>query len=590
MSYSGTSIYFGIATLISCIPAAAGVYARWHEYKWLGIFLYALAVVFLLLAVFFYVSFKLIQQGTPFLLEFLDKLNRFLSPIASKIAKTKFVGPVIAVIVRANFFIWFVVLLLSDQVVRTLLGRLIGHHASKRNYSIVNAVDPQFQLFDTSLDDPQKDEKKYPSRQPRPEYSRSMAYTLSVASKLAYEEVGVIKHELEKDGFDVKRTFLPMAFKNVCAYIAEKDDNIILVFRGTNPMNIQNFVTDFNIGMADVRSPSGVSMGKVHQGFWEAMGDPKKPSHEEPQRSATLQIELNAASLYRTLRSTVSAVTDIGRFAFQELLNHISDPIDNSWIGHDRDIRNRSMYVQAEEWIMALMGNQNHLHSTDDEAVDLNDHFSIRSGSRRKHFYVAGHSLGGALATVFVAKMLQSQSPLLNQFYGLYTYGQPRIGDDDFTRAFPPEISTKVFHHAYNNDIVPRVPPFSNYGTLPGTLVFIDSSYTITLYPPNPRTNEPVPVRPISFIHLSGLLNANVIRRLAQESWLRVTFRLLFPFFINDHIPGDYCNSLRKGTYTWTVTGGNGIQGGTLPQDEESAVGMSATSISMTKATRRHFT
>ena len=130
----------------------------------------------------------------------------------------------------------------------------------------------------------------------------------------------------------------------------------------------------------------------------------------------------------------------------------------------------------------------------------------------------------------------------------------------------------------------------THYSNLPGTLVFIDSEYKVTLYPPNPRTNEPVPVRPISFIHLSGLLNANVIRRLPQESWLRVTFRLLFPFFINDHIPSDYCNSLRKGTYKWVVAGGDGIQGGTIPHDEESAVGMSTTSISMTKATRRHFT
>lgn len=48
-----------------------------------------------------------------------------------------------------------------------------------------------------------------------PEYSRSKAYTLAVASKLVYEEVNVIKHELEKDGFNVHRSFLPMAYR-VC--------------------------------------------------------------------------------------------------------------------------------------------------------------------------------------------------------------------------------------------------------------------------------------------------------------------------------------------------------------------------------------
>ncbi|KAI9498363.1 Alpha/Beta hydrolase protein [Zychaea mexicana] len=597
MSYSGTSVYFAIATLISCIPAVAGLVARWYAYKWTGILLYFCSLVFLFLSVFFYVSFRIVRHGSPFLLELLDKLNRILSPVASKVASTKFVGPVIAVIIRANFFAWFMILLLSDQVIRALIGRLVGHHASQRNYSIVNAVDPQFPMFDKSFGDMQKDDilkTQFQKRLPKPDYSQSIAYTLAVASKLAYEEVSVIKHELEKDGFDVKRTFLPMAFKNACAYIIEKDDNIFVVFRGTNPMNIQNFVTDFNIEMTEIRSPSGVSMGKVHKGFWEAMGDPHRSSSPEQQlqRSATLQIELSAASLHRTVLSTMQAATDIAKFTVRELVSHVSDPIDNSWIGYDRDIRNHTLYAQAEEWIMALINYQNHAHPTDDEAVDLDEYPSIRNPPQRKRFYIAGHSLGGALATVFLAKMLQSESPLLNQFCGLYTYGQPKVGDAEFTRAFYPEIATKVFHHAYNNDIVTRVPPFFKYYTPPGTLVFIDSAYSVTLHPPNMRTNDPVPVRPISYLHLSGLLNSNVIRRLPQESWLRVTFRLLFPFFLNDHFPSEYCNSLREGTLNWVIIGDEGLQGGAAARDdEESAVGiMSATPLSpLTKATRRHF-
>ncbi|KAG2225333.1 hypothetical protein INT45_005577 [Circinella minor] len=588
MTYSGTSVYFAVASFISCIPAIAGLIARWYTYKWTSILLYFCSIVFLFLAVVFYVSYKLIQQGSPFLLNGLDKLNRILSPLVSKLANSKIVGPIIAVIVRANFFAWFMILLLSDKVIRTMITRMIGHHATQRSYSIVNAVDPKFPLFDKLLDETAEREEKeaktsYQKRQSRPEYSQSIAYTLAVASKLAYEEVGLIKHELEKDGFD-----------NVCAYIIEKDDNIFLVFRGTNPMNIQNFVTDFNIEMTDIRSSSGVSMGKVHKGFWDAMGNPNRTAPhggQPPQRNATLQIELNAASLQRTVISTVQAAIDIGKFTVNELISHVSDPIDNSWIGYDRDVRHHSLYAQAEEWIMALIDNQNHVHPTDDEAVELNDYPSTRNQPpRRKRFFIAGHSLGGALATVFLAKMLQSESPLLNHFSGLYTYGQPKVGDVEFTRAFYPEFTTKIFHHAYNNDLVARVPPFFGYHTSPGTLVFIDSAYSVTLYPPNPRTNEPVPVRPISYLHLSGLLNTNVIRRLSQESWLRVTFRLLFPFFLNDHFPSEYVNGLRQGTLNWMIVGEEGMQGGSSKGDEESAVGMSATSVSsMTKVTRRHF-
>ncbi|RUS24914.1 hypothetical protein BC938DRAFT_472915, partial [Jimgerdemannia flammicorona] len=154
--------------------------------------------------------------------------------------------------------------------------------------------------------------------------------------------------------------------------------------------------------------------------------------------------------------------------------------------------------------------------------------------------------------------MLQSKSPLLDIFEGLYTYGQPKIGDDEFARVFGPDLTTRMFHHALNNDIIARVPSWKNYGTPPGTLVFIDSSRNITLYPPNPFTNEPVPVRPISFLHLSGILNRSVIQRMARESWVRILLRVVFPFFINDHFPGDYSESLREGKIEWVVLGADG--------------------------------
>lgn len=47
----------------------------------------------------------------------------------------------------------------------------------------------------------------------KPQYSLSVAHTLSVASKLAYEDVAVVKYELEKAGFDVEGTFKPIGYK-----------------------------------------------------------------------------------------------------------------------------------------------------------------------------------------------------------------------------------------------------------------------------------------------------------------------------------------------------------------------------------------
>lgn len=47
----------------------------------------------------------------------------------------------------------------------------------------------------------------------RPQYSLSVAHSLSVASKLAYEDVAVVKYELEKAGYDVEHTFKAIGYK-----------------------------------------------------------------------------------------------------------------------------------------------------------------------------------------------------------------------------------------------------------------------------------------------------------------------------------------------------------------------------------------
>lgn len=96
-----------------------------------------------------------------------------------------------------------------------------------------------------------------------------------------------------------------------------------------------------------------------------------------------------------------------------------------------------------------------------------------------------------------------------------------------------------------------------------------------------------MPIRSISYLHLSGLLNAQVIRRLKHESWLRIMFRVLFPFFLNDHFPSEYCQSLRRGCIDLVVTGQEGLEGGKQDvqgDEEERFVGITATSLSPSTA------
>ncbi len=69
--------------------------------------------------------------------------------------------------------------------------------------------------------------------------------------------------------------------------------------------------------------------------------------------------------------------------------------------------------------------------------------------------YITGHSLGGALATMAAASLSDNGVTVA----GVYTFGQPRVGDRTFARQLDKHINGKVFRFVNNNDIVPHVPP-----------------------------------------------------------------------------------------------------------------------------------
>lgn len=81
---------------------------------------------------------------------------------------------------------------------------------------------------------------------------------------------------------------------------------------------------------------------------------------------------------------------------------------------------------------------------------------------RTKQLYVAGHSLGGAIANVAAMEL-----PKTRAIQGLYTFGQPRTGADEFVKNCNTQFDG-VYHRIVNDDdIVAMIPPgYSHCGTL----------------------------------------------------------------------------------------------------------------------------
>lgn len=108
---------------------------------------------------------------------------------------------------------------------------------------------------------------------------------------------------------------------------------------------------------------------------------------------------------------------------------------------------------------------------------------ALRDG--RRTFWFTGHSLGGALATLALAR--SAEIPNFTA-HGLYTFGSPLVGDAAFKKHFDgvlEKFGIEYYRFVNNQDLVPLVPPERLLALLPpppklfhyghvGTLKFID--------------------------------------------------------------------------------------------------------------------
>jgi len=69
--------------------------------------------------------------------------------------------------------------------------------------------------------------------------------------------------------------------------------------------------------------------------------------------------------------------------------------------------------------------------------------------------YLAGHSLGAALAVVAADRLVRENVVPAEQISGIYTFGTPRVGASDFAARYEPTLGAKTFRLAYGDDIVP---------------------------------------------------------------------------------------------------------------------------------------
>lgn len=78
--------------------------------------------------------------------------------------------------------------------------------------------------------------------------------------------------------------------------------------------------------------------------------------------------------------------------------------------------------------------------------------------------FITGHSLGGALATLYATMLhCSGETEMTSKIAAIYTFGQPRVGDIGFANYARRKLDSLYYRVVYCNDLVPRVPFDSNH-------------------------------------------------------------------------------------------------------------------------------
>lgn len=165
---------------------------------------------------------------------------------------------------------------------------------------------------------------------------------------------------------------------------------------------------------------------------------------------------------------------------------------------------------------------------------------SVATDHPLQALYITGHSLGGAMAALLgVMTVSEHQyTDLAGALRGVYTFGQPMIGNAAFTRAASAlrlpgtgTLGDATFRYVHRRDVVPHLPPwavgdFAHFGQ--------EYQYSQAGWQHNARPRQP-------FVPLGEVVLAVGDFVMRQHRWLR---KLPFRYSLADHAATHYVTAL----------------------------------------------
>lgn len=357
-----------------------------------------------------------------------------------------------------------------------------------------------------------------------------------MASKLAYENANVVRNIVNchwkmhfVDFYNCWNDYQKQESTQVFIMCDKpRDADLILVsFRGTEPFDADDWSTDFDYSWYEIPE-----IGKLHMGFLEALGFGNRMYTSTFKK--LLELQNTNVTKSGDINVTAGGLSDTDTFGGSD---QSSDPEQAAEMSVPQ-MKERSAYYAVKSKLKIL----------------LEEHKNAK-------VVVTGHSLGGALAILFpVVLVLHEETEILQRLSGVYTYGQPRVGNrqlGEYMKAHIDQPVTKYFRVVYSNDLVPRLPYddktflYKHFGAC----LYYDSFYLERNVDEEPNRNY-FGVRFLIPEYLNAiweLFRSFIIGYLRgpeyKEGWESTLLRIIGLAMpgISAHSPVDYVNSVRLG-------------------------------------------
>jgi hypothetical protein len=406
------------------------------------------------------------------------------------------------------------------------------------NYlSIVGQLDPRCDLYVNTTKAAKADSKRadalvFPDEDVG---ARATADVCVMAAKLAYENPAVVERVVKEcwgmhfvKFYNSWNDYQHMSNTQSFVFMDKPTDAnaVVVAFRGTEAFNAYDWSTDFDFSWVKLEG-----LGGVHLGFLEALG---LATRDDPGSFTKLRNQARKAHRHTETQEHREGKGRPHHKSMSEIKH--SDAI-SGLADHIIHNQGRSLAYDSITRRVAKLLYQN----------------------PRAKLFITGHSLGGALAALY-ATMLHytGQSEIASKIGAVYTFGQPRVGDEDFASYAAQRLAGKFFRVVYCNDMVPRIP-FDN--ELFAFKHFGGCAYFNSVYDGLTLREEPNPnffgIGRLATMHLNALWE--VFQGLIlitmeyghdfSESVICLMCRmagLLLPG-VSSHSPCNYVNSVRLG-------------------------------------------